>query len=60
MFPVFDAPECQNNVFVRCQLSICGVPPSVCKQGPYGVLKVLKSLEFDWSKFKDLKSLNLI
>ena len=27
-------------------------------QGPYEALKVLKSLEFDWTKFKALKSLN--
>ena len=26
------------------------------KQGPYWALKVLKSLEFDWTKFKALKS----
>ena len=31
---------------------------SVVAQGPYGALKVLKSLEFDWTKFKALKSLN--
>ena len=30
---------------------------SLC-QGPYGALKVLKSLEFDWTKFRALKSLN--
>ena len=28
------------------------------KQGPYGALKVSKSLEFDWTQFKALKSLN--
>ena len=33
--------------------------PDVIIQGPYGALKILKSLEFDWTKFKDLKSLNL-
>ena len=27
-------------------------------QGPYRALKVLKSLEFDWTKFKALKYLN--
>ena len=27
-------------------------------QGPYGAFKVLKSLEFDWTKFKALKSMN--
>ena len=27
-------------------------------QGPYEALKVLKNLEFDWTKFKALKSLN--
>ena len=27
-------------------------------QGPYRALKVLKSLEFDWTKFKALESLN--
>ena len=29
-------------------------------QGLYGALKVLKNLEFDWTKFKALKSLNFI
>ena len=28
--------------------------------GPYGALKVLRSLEFEWTKFKALKSLNFI
>ena len=28
------------------------------EQGPYRALKGLKSLEFDWTKFKGLKSLN--
>ena len=32
----------------------------VSTQGPCGALKVLKSLEFGWTKFKALKSLNLI
>ena len=40
----------------------CRVRPSCLRlnlrQGPYGALKVLKSLEFDWTKFKTLKSLN--
>ena len=27
-------------------------------QDSYGVLKILKRLEFDWTKFKALKSLN--
>ena len=27
-------------------------------QGPYRALKILKNLEFDWTKFKALKSLN--
>ena len=33
-------------------------PASYSAQGPYGALKVLKSLEFDCTKFKALKSLN--
>ena len=35
-----------------------GVGRSVLLQGPYRALKVLKSLEFDWIKFKAFKTFN--
>ena len=38
--------------------AIIGVSTSTLWQGPYRALKVLKSLEFDWTKFKAFKSLN--
>ena len=47
----------QGQVLVTAVLSRqCG--PQLSPQGPYGALNFLKSLEFDWTKFKALKSLN--
>ena len=39
-------------------LSMQWVGGRVCIHGPFRALKVLKSLEFDWTKFKALKALN--
>ena len=40
------------------QVGPVGIHLFLWYQGPYGALKVLKNLKFDWTKFKALKSLN--
>ena len=50
--------ESSRRIKTEFLVQLVSLSHTSCLQGPFGALKVLKNLEFDWTNFKALKSFN--